>query len=153
MPVAGDPPAPAAPGDALPDAAALLRGRSDDVRVQLLRYVLVGGGAFLVDFGTLGLLHHLLGLHYLLAAAAGFSLGLLVNYAISVRWVFSVRRAGDRRVELLVYALVGVVGLLLNHLVIWGLSGGLSLEPLLAKLVSAALVLAWNFGARKVLLF
>lgn len=133
--------------------AGLVSGTTDDLRVQLLRYVVVGGGAFVVDFGTLAFLHRLLGVHYLAAAASGFLLGLAVNYAISVRWVFSTRRVADRRVELGVYALVGVVGLVINHFVIWGLSAGLGLDPLLSKLFSAALVLLWNFTARKVLLF
>lgn len=130
-----------------------LRGRNDDPVVQFARYVVVGGAAFVVDFGTLALLHRVVGVHYLLSAAVGFTVGLVVNYLVSVRWVFTVRRVQRRSVELSVYALVGVVGLLLNQLTIGALTAGLGLDPLVSKLVAGAVVLAWNFGARKLALF
>ncbi len=130
-----------------------LRGQSHDPVVQFARYVVVGGGAFVVDFGTLALLHKLAGVNYLLSAGISFSLGLVVNYLISVRWVFAVRRVQRRSVELAVYSLVGLVGLLLNQLTIWGLTAGFGLDPLVSKLVAGAVVLLWNFGARKLALF
>lgn len=133
--------------------AAAPPARPSSLVAQFGRYLLVGGGAFVVDFGTLALLNKVFGVHYLVAAAAGFVLGSLSNYALSVSWVFSQRRVSRRSVELGVFVAVGIVGLGLNQGVLYGLTGRLGLDPLLSKLVSTGVVLFWNFGARKFLLF
>ena len=123
-----------------------------DTLHQFVRYLLVGGGAFLVDFGTMALLLYGLHVHYLLAAGCGFVLGLVVNYIISIAWVFD-RRRQQPLLEFAVFSLVGIVGLGLNHVVIWSLTEHVLAIPLLSKLAAAAVVLCWNFSARKILLF
>ena len=117
------------------------------------RYVAAAALALALDFGTYVGLIRLLDVHYLVAAPVGFSLGLALMYALSVRWVFRERRLADARVEFAVFAAIGVVGLLLNQLVIWfGVEkAGLGYET--AKLVSAAIVFGFNFGCRKLVLF
>jgi putative flippase GtrA len=117
------------------------------------RYIAAGGLALAVDFGTYVGLIRLLGVHYLVAAPIGFSLGLALMYVLSVRWVFRERRLADARIEFAVFAGIGIAGLLLNQLVIWlGVEkAGLAYET--AKLVSAALVFCFNFCSRKLALF
>ena len=56
---------------------------------QLLRYCVTGGVAFVVDFGLFALLLYLLDFHYLIANLFGLVGGLVVNYLISVGWVFT----------------------------------------------------------------
>jgi len=117
------------------------------------RYIAAGALALGVDFGTYSGLIRLAGVNYLVAAPIGFSLGLALIYFLSVRWVFRERRLGDARVEFAVFAAIGLIGLLLNQLIIWlGVEkAGLAYET--AKLVSAALVFGFNFGSRKLALF
>lgn len=131
----------------------LLAGKSADTAVQFFRYLLVGGLAFLVDFGTLWGLTTGLGLHYLVSAALAFLLGLGVNYLLSVVWVFQQRRLASREREFAVFAVIGVVGLGFNELALWLMCGRFGLDYRIAKIVSTAAVFAWNFGARKFLLF
>ena len=71
--------------------ARLVRDPTDSTLVQLLRYTFVGGVAFVCDFGALYALTEFAGLHYLISASLSFLLGLGVNYALSVLWVFSRR--------------------------------------------------------------
>ncbi len=134
------------------DAAQPATARASVV-TQLLRYLLAGGLAFAVDFSCLYGLTEWLGMHYLQSAAVAFLVGMAVNYALSIAWVFDQRTLGDARLEFALFAVVGVVGLGLNEIVIWGLSDGLGVAYLAAKLVSTSIVLGWNFSARKVLLF
>jgi len=144
-------------GMAVRDPAALLRtlllDRASSGLVQFFRYGLVGGVAFLCDFSTLRIATHTFGLHYLLSAALGFFIGLLVNYGLSVRWVFDGSKISSPSVQFGVFALVGVLGLLINELVMWWLTGGVGLHYLVSKIVAAVLVYLWNFSARKVLIF
>lgn len=120
---------------------------------EWLRYVVAGTVALAVDFGAYVALIRLAGVNYLVAAPAGFALGLATIYVFSVRWIFTHRRISDARVEFGLFALIGLGGMALNQLVIWGAVEWLALSYEAAKIVSAAVVFCFNFGARKMLLF
>jgi putative flippase GtrA len=120
---------------------------------QFIRYLFVGGTAFVADFTTLALLKESGALGVLGAAAVGFLVGTQVNYFLSTRWVFTSRRVKDRRLEFALFASVGLMGLVLNEANIWLLHHRLGLHYLLAKGVSAGVVLSWNFFVRRLTLF
>ena len=131
----------------------LLGAPSANSLIQFIRYVFVGGMAFVVDYGGLFLLAHFAGLHYLLAASLSYLLGMVCNYLISVNWVFHFRRESQWQREFVIFFMIGIAGLILNGFAISLLVEVLGLAYLLAKLVAAAFILFFNFGARKVLLF
>jgi putative flippase GtrA len=144
------------PCDTLPSAAASARpavGTESLIAREFLRYLVVGGVAFLADFGTLALLTSGCGWHYLQSAAVAFVVGNIVNYSLSVRWVFEVRAVKNPRLEFALFVLVGLAGLGINQLILWMLTGGLQIYYLQSKLVTAGVLLIWNFAARKLLLF
>jgi putative flippase GtrA len=126
---------------------------SSNLVLQFARYLVVGGVAFVVDFLLLVLLAKLLGLNYLLAGVVGFIGGLIVNYRLSVWWVFQNHTLQDKRVEFGLFALIGVIGLGLNEIILYLGTGVIGLDVSLSKLISVALVLFWNFGARRATLF
>ena len=138
---------------ALPSLRTLLLEPSEDTLVQAFRYLFVGGLAFAVDYGTLLLLKEVAGFHYLLANSVSFLFGLATNYALSVRWVFASRKLGNRYVEFLVFAAIGLVGLGVNDLVMWACTDRLGVDYRLSKLAAAGVALFWNFFARKLALF
>ena len=117
------------------------------------RYVGASAAAFAVDFAVYVGLIRLGGWHYLVAAPAGFALGLAMVYILSVRWVFRVRRIRDARLEFAIFAAIGLAGLAVNEAVLYGAigRGGLSYEA--GKAVSALVVFCLNFALRKLLLF
>lgn len=119
---------------------------------ELARYFVASAIALGVDTGlyVLGLRLHL---GYQFAAVLGFVGGLSVAYLISVRWAFRTRRVGDARLEFVVFAAIGVLGLLLTEALLWLQIDVLHLGPLPAKLVAACGVFLFNFGARKCVLF
>ncbi len=128
-------------------------GKTDSTLQQLARYVVVGGLAFVIDFGSLYLLTSHAGLHYLASAALAFLLGLTANYLLSRTWVFQNRTLSSTTIEFLAFAGIGLVGLGLNEVIMWCGSEFLHLHYLLAKIVSTAIVFIWNFTARKLTLF
>lgn len=118
------------------------------------KYLVAGGMGFLLDFGTLYLLFNILGINYLLAAAIAFTVGLVFVYLSSNKWVFDERRMEGRQVlEFTLFAIIGLVGLGLTVLFMWLLVDFVGIYPLVAKLITTGLVLCWNFGARKYLLY
>lgn len=121
---------------------------------QFVRYVLVGGLAFLGDFGCYALVLQTWGQeHYQIAGATGFLLGSIINYVLSIFWVFNKRSSQNAGIEFVLFVIIGAVGLGLNGLILWLLISGMSQNPLIAKIIAAGLVLVWNFSARKFLLF
>jgi putative flippase GtrA len=131
----------------------LLMDRADKTRIQMFRYLFVGGAAFIVDFLSLFIFTQYFGIYYLISAAIAFILGLLVNYILSVSWVFYKRKLKNRRFEFGVFAFIGVVGLGLNEAFIWFFTQDLQVFYLISKILAAILILFWNFFARKFMLF
>lgn len=123
---------------------------------QFLRYLVTGGLAFVVDFGLFALCLYVFEWHYLLANLVGLVAGLVLNYAMSILWVFTAceRSLEKRRVtEFSLFALVGIAGVGINQLLMYGMVDGLEFNEMISKMVAAVLVLMWNFGARKLMLF
>src|SRR5438034_289917 len=92
-----------------------LWGRARALAHETWKYFLVSVVALAVDYGFLVLLTELGHVHYLVSAAVGFCGGLIVNYALSVSFVFSQRRLTDRRLEFLGFLAIGLAGLMLNE--------------------------------------
>lgn len=124
-----------------------------NVYLQLFRYGFVGGIAFVVDYGTLFVLTHYLAVPYLVSAAIAFILGLATNYVFSISWVFRKNCTMERWQEFLFFAVIGVVGLILNELIMYVSTELLQIHYMFSKLISTAIVFFWNFLARKFLLF
>ena len=101
-------------------AQSLLQGKSGNIAVQMFRYLVGGGVAFLVDAGLLALLTELLGReHLLLWTAIAFGAGLLTTYLFSILWVFDNRSLKSRSAEITVFVLIGLIGLGLTELLMW----------------------------------
>lgn len=131
----------------------IFREKTDNTLFQLIRYTFVGGFAFIVDFGTLFLLTEYLNLHYLVSAAIAFILGLVTNYFLSIGWVFTRHTVSDKRIEFIVFTLIGLAGLGLNELFLWLFTDLAGMYYLISKILTAVLVYLWNFFVRKLILF
>ncbi|WP_310448497.1 GtrA family protein [Thiobacillus sp.] len=122
------------------------------MKSEFVRYIGVGGVAFIADFGLLAVLT-LAGLHYLPAALLAFLLGTWVNYRLSIRWVFTYRAIDTRGAEFGLFLLVGVITLGVSLGLMALLVERLSMHVLLAKCVVTAFTLVSNFAGRRALLF
>jgi putative flippase GtrA len=131
----------------------LFLDKTENTLVQLFRYTFVGGFAFVVDFGTLFLLTEIFHIHYLLSAAMAFILGLITNYFLSIKWVFSIRSIENKKIEFLLFSIIGLIGLGLNELLLWIFTDLILIHYLLSKIITAIFVYLWNFIGRKYLLF
>ena len=123
---------------------------------QFLRYLVTGGLAFVVDFGLFALCLYVFDWHYLLANLVGLVAGLVLNYTMSIVWVFTAcERAVEKRkvMEFSLFALVGIAGVGINQLLMFLMVGVFDWNEMVSKMVAAVLVLMWNFGARKLMLF
>ena len=134
------------------DINTLFKDKTTNSFIQFFRYIFVGGIAFVADAGALWLCEKFM--HYMIAAAIAFVFGLVVNYILSVCFVFSEsEKVKSKTVEFITYGVIGVIGLLLTELIMWFFTDVLGLYFLLSKIVAAAIVLVWNFVARKKIIY
>jgi putative flippase GtrA len=131
----------------------LFRNQTNKTWVQFLRYILVGGIVFIIDFGSLFILTEVFGIYYLISAALAFTLGLIANYFLSISWVFNIRILTKKHFEFGVFALIGIIGLFFNEVLIWVLTEDQGINYLISKIFTSILILFWNFYARKFILF
>ena len=109
--------------------------------------------ALVADFGMLIVFKEVLGIHYLVAAAMSFGIGVVVNYTLSVRWVFANRKFSNRHAEFIIFLAICATGLGLNLVIIAGLVQIHGIDYRFAKIVSTIVVFFWNFIARKKILY
>jgi putative flippase GtrA len=120
---------------------------------EALGYGLVSAFAFIVDIAILWALVRWFSWGYLWAATASFIAGLVIGYALSVTLVFKYRRLRDQRFEFAGFAAVGAIAMGINAAAMAVGVKWLGLHYLIAKCTSAAFTFAWNFLARRQLLF
>ena len=88
--------------------------------IKFFRYCFVGGIAFLCDYGIAALVFLSLGkgtLSTVAGTTAGFIVGLIVNFLLSKKFVFTEDAAtGSKKSEFAVYAAIGLVGLGISNL-------------------------------------
>lgn len=121
--------------------------------IQLFRYLFVGGFAFVVDYGLLYALTEWAGLYYLVSASISFLAGLGVNYLLSTGWIFKNSKMDNKVGEFIIFSIIGVIGLGLNSLLLYVFTDWAHIYYMISKLLTAALVMLWNFFARKIILF
>ncbi|MCP9610545.1 GtrA family protein [Coprobacter tertius] len=129
------------------------RNKPDKFWPQLGRYTIVGGISFGVDVGLLYILTDFLHLFYILSATISFIVGLWINYYLSSLWVFEDSKFTNKKIEFLLYALIGFIGLGFNNLFLWVFTHFLHIYYLWSKVLAAILVYMWNFLARKYFLY
>lgn len=120
---------------------------------DLVKYGFASAAALGLDYGLLLFFHKIVGVDYLVAAAIGFSSGLVLVYFLSVWFVFQDRRSVRPAGEFGAFFAIGVVGLLLNEGLIYLFVADFGLSAALAKIPTAGLVFLFNFTARRALLF
>lgn len=124
--------------------------QTENSKIQFLRYIFVGGFAAVVNIGALYILKDIFNLYYLIANAIGFILGLITNYILSKSLVFTKEKMNNSIIEFTIYAIIGIIGLILDSLFMWVFTSKIGIYYMISKIVSTGLVFIWNFGARKI---
>ena len=132
-------------------AKQLLVAKTRDPRVQLLRYLFVGGSAAAVDLASYALLTEYFGVGIYLSALLAYTVGFLWNHTISVLWIFESKHS--RRKEVALAYSIALGGLLWTEALLYVFVALGGIHSLLAKMLTQVIVLGWNFGMRKKFVF
>ncbi len=131
----------------------LFRESSDNLFIQLFRYIFVGGTAFVVDFFFLYFFSDICGIYYLISAVFSFIISVLVNYFMSTKWVFNQNNIQNKVLEFNLFIIISTIGLGFTEILLFVFTDIIGMYYLISKIISAIIVLFWNFLARRVMFY
>ena len=129
--------------------------------MQFMKFGVVGTICFFIDF-SLYTLCNFIGCSYLISGIIGFSISVIVNYLLSMKYVFVRRTDISRTREFIAFLILSIIGLGLNELILYicvdviyknwiflqNLYGD-RISEILAKIVATGIVMIFNFITRK----
>lgn len=128
---------------------------------QVVKFGIVGVIALIIDVALLNLLMFV-NVSNVIAGTISFIISLIFNYIASMKYVFKHREDMARWMELLIFVISAVIGLLINDAIIWVSTFGMAasmcktaiyvLRTNIGKFVATVVVAVWNFVIRKWLL-
>ena len=121
--------------------------------MKIVRYFLVGGTAASVDLALFATLTQWAGLPWFPVAVCSFVIATLVNYLLSIVFVFESGVRFRKRHELLLVFVVSGIGLAANQTILWALIERVGLHMVLAKIIATGGVFFWNYTARHLFIF
>ena len=113
--------------------------------VGIIKYIISGGLAAVVNLATLAALTEYAHLHYLTSAVLSFVVAFFVSFLLQKFWTFQNTERGDMHLQMIAYLTVSVVNLGINTLLIYLLVEVAHLWYLLAALVAGAIIALWSF--------
>ena len=129
---------------------------------QIFKFVIVGGISFVVDFLVYTVMCNVLHIHYLIAGVAGFVVSVIVNYVLSMRFVFESKEEMRKDKEFVIFVVLSLIGMFLNSVILyicidliyisWNwLNHVVSTDwmNIWAKIFATFIVMVYNFITRK----
>ena len=93
----------------------LFRKNTDNIFLQMFRYLFVGTASFLIDFFIYIGLIEIFNANYLISAAIAFAISVLANYYLSTSWVFNQSNIENRVIEFNLFILLSIMGLVFTE--------------------------------------
>ena len=120
----------------------------DNRLFEIIRFAIVGGASFVVDYALLYICTEWLGIHYLYSAAISFTVSVIVNYWLCVIFVFTgAGKQTGRQAALFIGS--SIVGLGINQVCMWLFVEKFGLHYMLAKIGATFIVMFWNYVMKR----
>lgn len=119
---------------------------------QVIKFGIVGGLAFFIDYFILYALVEYLGIYYLISSAISFTVSVIFNYICSMKFVFVRRDDISKKNEFIVFIILSIIGLIINQIVMWIMVDRLDVYYMFSKIFVTCIVMIWNFVSRKIFL-
>lgn len=123
--------------------------KNNKLLLQILRFGVVGGLAFLIDSSLLFVLTEYLHVYVLVSSVISFIVSLIFNYLLSIFWVFDVKKKQTVK-EVLLFAILSTIGLGINQVVMYLGVEVFHIYYMICKVLSTFIVMVYNFITRKI---
>jgi putative flippase GtrA len=121
--------------------------------MKLIRYFCVGGAAASVDIALFAAMVQFAGLPWFLVAIFSFAVATLVNYFLSIKYVFDSGVRFRKRDEVVLVFFASSLGLVANQGILLILIEVQGMHVILAKIFATGGVFFWNYAARRLFIF
>lgn len=126
--------------------------KDNKLAMQIIKFVIVGGIATIIDFIFLWFFKEIIGLPVILSNTLSFTISVTYNYIASIKWVFDVNKDKDSKKQFITFITFSIIGLLLNNLILWICNDIFKIHYLLGKVIATGIVMVFNFITRKLFL-
>ena len=116
---------------------------------QIIKFGFVGFLCFFIDYGIMVFLTEALKINYLISSGCSFSVSVIVNYILSIKFVFDADRDANKVKQFLVFLFFSIGGLIINQIVMWVAVDLLGIFYMISKIGATAIVMVYNFITRK----
>lgn len=132
---------------------------------QIMKFGIVGVLSFAIDFGIYSILVYFTPVPLLVANFFGFTVSVIFNYVMSMKFVFERKENMDKKAEFVIFVILSLVGLVLNEFLVWlfvefayeniAIVEKLfshNMMKMIGKILATGIVMVYNFISRKIFL-
>lgn len=119
---------------------------------QIMKFGVVGVICFFIDYGLMIFLTEAMNISYLISSGISFTVSVIVNYILSLKYVFVAEEGNNKIVEFLIFVLLSTFGLGINQLLMWMCVERLNIFYMISKIAVTGIVMVYNFITRKLIL-
>ncbi len=119
---------------------------------KIVNFGLVGVIATAIEYILLIVLKEIFKIDVLIASGIAFTISLLFNYILSIKYVFVDKKEMSKAKEMTGFFITALIGLGINQLMMYVLVDLVSIYYLFAKVISTGIVMVWNFVSRHLFL-
>ena len=83
---------------------------------KIFKFCSVGIICFFIDYGVLYILTEFIGISYLISSAVSFSFSVIINYLLSMKFVFRSRKNVNKAGEFSAFVILSVIAVSYTHL-------------------------------------
>lgn len=112
--------------------------------LKFVKFSMVGFSGVFVDFGITFFCKEILKIQKYVANSFGFILAATTNYILNRIWTFHSTNP-NVMLEFTRFFSIALIGLMINLLIIWAMTGKFKVNFYVSKLVATLLVTLWNF--------
>ncbi len=112
--------------------------------LKFVKFSLVGFSGIFVDFGITFIGKEILKIQKYIANSFGFIVAASSNYFLNRLWTFQSTNP-NIMLEFTRFFIIALIGLIINLLIIWAMTGKFKVNFYISKLAATLVVTLWNF--------
>lgn len=121
--------------------------------MKMIKYFMVGFIAAITDISLFYLFTRVSGYNYLIVAFFSFVIATLVNYILSIKYVFQSQIKFSKKQEISLIYLVSGMAIIINQISLFILIDLFSMEMISSKVMATVLIFFWNYYLRSNFIF
>ena len=122
-------------------------------RKEIVKFIISGGTAALVNFSLLYFFTDILGIWYLLSSVLSFVFSFFVSFYLQKFWTFGDKNKEALYKQMVIYLLIAFLNLTINTVSMYVLVDFFKVWYMLAQFFITAIIALWNFIVYKFFIF